>query len=613
MGIQRKLLIRLFFLLSTFLSSIIPTLIFFSSSASANSSWSVVPSPNIGTNANVLQSIAAVSSNDVWAVGYYTDTNTHVLIEHWDGTQWSIVPSPTIPGSIYEILKSVTVISSQDIWVVGFIQTTSMNGKQPLIEHWNGARWTFVTSPVFAGTDIDSSLNSISAISANDIWAVGYVGNSLEHFTLIEHWNGSEWQIVSNYNGREVLNSVNAKAQNDVWAVGYGIVAGFASDYYCALIKHWDGIKWSIVIPSDGKCVNNPNLLYGAAAISSDDVWVVGGPSTSPFSEHWDGTSWKAINNPGTGSRLNGIAAVATNDIWAVGADNNGLIEHWDGTQWTVFTNPVATRGQLSSVAAVSSSNVWAVGTVDDSGTMKYKTLIEHYGSFTTPPVACSITTAPSSLNLTVGETALISASVTTGLGSATVTRMRFGSYNSALATVNPSEDTSSPYEATVTAVAAGETAVWATADLSDGRACQSSENTDTDIRIVPPKITFNSIVINQAVDSLRWEIKNSVPSLAVNIDVNNDNVADLVANRPTVVRVNMQTENIPDNKEVSCQLHSLSGHYTPQNASPSFLKNNSMDIIINPIDSLEKTHYMLPAPMLSIRSSQTYFLLMLK
>jgi hypothetical protein len=67
---------------------------------------------------------------------------------------------------------------------------------------------------------------------------------------------------------------------------------------------------------------------------------------------------------------------------------------------------------------------------------------------------------------------------------------MRFGSYSTSVATVNPTADTSSPYSTTATAISAGTTAVWATADLSDGRVCQSTGSTDTDINVVAPSPT---------------------------------------------------------------------------------------------------------------------------
>src|SRR5205085_9470439 len=59
--------------------------------------WNIVNSPNVGSGANALKRVAAVSATDVWAVGQYRDASTgsdHTLIEHWNGSQWSVVSSP---------------------------------------------------------------------------------------------------------------------------------------------------------------------------------------------------------------------------------------------------------------------------------------------------------------------------------------------------------------------------------------------------------------------------------------------------------------------------------------------------------------------------------------
>lgn len=107
-----------------------------------------------------------------------------------------------------------------------------------------------------------------------------------------------------------------------------------------------------------------------------------------------------------------------------------------------------------------------------------------------TPALSCQVTASPSVHNLTVGGTGTITASVTSGQGSATINQMRFGSYNTAIATANPASDSSSIYSTTATCGTAGNTAVWATADLSDGRSCQSTGTTDTDIFCVTPTPT---------------------------------------------------------------------------------------------------------------------------
>jgi hypothetical protein len=107
-----------------------------------------------------------------------------------------------------------------------------------------------------------------------------------------------------------------------------------------------------------------------------------------------------------------------------------------------------------------------------------------------------------------VGKTGTITADVTSGLGSATITQMKFGSYNTSIATVNPTIVSTAPFATTVTGVAAGpQTAVWATAKLSDGRSCQSSGDTDTQIGVTacPPISNPASITCNVPGNTINW------------------------------------------------------------------------------------------------------------
>src|SRR5438067_839614 len=74
--------------------------------------WRVVASPNVVlTASNQLLAAAAVSANDVWAVGYYEDevnggSNPRVLTVNWDGSSWAIVEAPN-PGPYSCLLRAV--------------------------------------------------------------------------------------------------------------------------------------------------------------------------------------------------------------------------------------------------------------------------------------------------------------------------------------------------------------------------------------------------------------------------------------------------------------------------------------------------------------------------
>src|SRR5262249_47758037 len=159
------------------------------------------------------------SSNDVWAVGYtFGQSAYQTLIEHWDGTSWSIVPSPNQPGS--NTLRAVAARSASDIWAVGEYRSADVNGT--LIEHWDGASWNIMSIPSLDGTY--SVLQAVGARASDDVWAVGRLGYISGHAptTLTVHWDGTTWNVVSSPNDGATINEltgVTALAANDVWAV----------------------------------------------------------------------------------------------------------------------------------------------------------------------------------------------------------------------------------------------------------------------------------------------------------------------------------------------------------------------------------------------------------
>ena len=58
--------------------------------------WAVVSIHNYSQH-DYLRSIAVVSATDLWAAGEYHNGSVYqTLIEHWDGTTWSVVPSPNM-------------------------------------------------------------------------------------------------------------------------------------------------------------------------------------------------------------------------------------------------------------------------------------------------------------------------------------------------------------------------------------------------------------------------------------------------------------------------------------------------------------------------------------
>lgn len=329
--------------------------------------WQIMSSPNLGTQANSLASVAAVADNDVWAVGWGFNQRLNAyrtVIEHWNGTRWSLVKSPNATNG-YNLLNGVAVVAANDVWAVG--QAASGSTYSMLIEHYDGTAWSIFPSPNIPG--FSSILQAITVIAPNDIWAVGYSSDTnFNNITLTVHWDGDAWSIVpSPILNDDILFAVDAVASNDVWAVGRSFQEAKT------LTIHWNGSNWSIV-PSPNDI--GDDILFGVAAVAANDVWAVGADgSLSTLAEHWDGTAWSIVATPQfeypqNNEVLIGIVALANNNIWTVGqlldfSVQETLTEQWTGSSWTVVSSPNKknSNNRLHGVTVTPNGTLWAVGT----------------------------------------------------------------------------------------------------------------------------------------------------------------------------------------------------------------------------------------------------------
>jgi hypothetical protein len=336
--------------------------------AQAQATWTVVASADANTGNNNLEAVTSIAASDVWAVGNTETSNgaQQALTEHWNGTAWSIVASPTVLNST---LNGVAATSTSDVWAAGSF-LTSGSVQQALFEHWNGHRWAQVKSPA---TGPGTVISGVAAVSATDIWAVGdFLSGGSTDQTLTENFNGHKWSVVPSPNvgtGNSRLDAVAAVSATNVWAVG---AAQNANGVFQTLIEHWDGTAWSVV-PSPSPSTGSSAELDSVGAVSGSDVWAAGDSGSGTLTEQWNGTAWAVVTSPSpstVSNNLTGIAVVSANDIWAVGSSltssfaSQTLIEQWNGTAWAVVTSP--TPGSAATLNGASadteSGQSWAVG-----------------------------------------------------------------------------------------------------------------------------------------------------------------------------------------------------------------------------------------------------------
>jgi hypothetical protein len=175
-----------------------------------------------------LLGVTCTSAADCWAVGSRFDTFgvNQTLIEHWDGSLWSVVPSPDSSTIQADTLQGVTCMSASDCWAVGF-SSESETRFHTLVEHWDGNSWSVVPSPD-ANPTSRNILLGVKCTSASQCWAAGYQGyttGGIPEQTLIERWDGVSWSVATSPNSsaeqQNLLQDVTCTATSECWAVGY--------------------------------------------------------------------------------------------------------------------------------------------------------------------------------------------------------------------------------------------------------------------------------------------------------------------------------------------------------------------------------------------------------
>lgn len=277
--------------------------------------WSRIPSPspgpplpggNVGYNA--LDAVSTSGPSDAWAAGAYVDANLSTLPEamHWDGSSWTLMPLPALPGNFdSDNGAGIVDISPTDVWLVGAYYTSGPDTS--FAAHWDGTAWSLVSPPGAV------ALSAASASGPDDVWAIG-VGPGPSFPAMIEHYDGSAWTTSATLPGIR-LSGVTSISPSQAWAVGTG-PNGPAT-------VEWNGSSWNIV-PSPNP--HNDASLRAVSGVAGGGVWAVGSYTDfssgvgygQPMAMHWDGTAWAAVPAGGFTGSLFGVVAVTPSRIVVV-------------------------------------------------------------------------------------------------------------------------------------------------------------------------------------------------------------------------------------------------------------------------------------------------------
>jgi hypothetical protein len=289
------------------------------------SSWTMATMPDVPHAGGLLglSGVAEITPTDVWAVGG-GGTDGEAVVAHWGGSSWSLVSTPHLLGGR---LNEVAALGADDIWAVGWQQNDKSGLGATLVEHYDGTAWTVVPSPSPDPSGFDE-LQGVTALGPDDVWAVGVTSATAgfkEFDTLIEHWDGTAWTVVpspSPGSSDDILESV-AGRDGDLWAAG-------RSDTQ-PMLQHWNGTAWTVV-PSPH--FGNFNIVLGIAYAAPGDVWFLGrhdvGGGSRVLGVHWDGTKVAKVTMPefstfSPDEVVGGATVLGDGTVWAVGGRSTPL------------------------------------------------------------------------------------------------------------------------------------------------------------------------------------------------------------------------------------------------------------------------------------------------
>ncbi len=354
------------------------------------STWSTQPSANpSGSRSNELFGVSCLSPTSCTAVGEsWNSVGTPVtLAERWNGSVWTIQSTPNPSGATHSVFDAVSCTSATACTAVGSsgignVDTVGVT----LAERWNGTSWSIQPTPdPSAGSGVaDSSLLGVSCSATTACTSVGQYFSPTTHqdVTLAESWNGSGWTTVATPNPsgsfQSELTSVSCTAASACRAVGDFTNS---SGTQATLAEASNGTTWSVQTTPNATAATGDRLI-GVACTASTSCVAVGAASTAttvrPLAEAWNGATW-SLQTPANPAASVSAALVATScasatsctavGTYSVGGTNVPLTEARSGTSWTDQSTPTPSgemASELDGVSCASSASCVAVGRTEN-------------------------------------------------------------------------------------------------------------------------------------------------------------------------------------------------------------------------------------------------------
>ena len=128
--------------------------------------WKTVNAPHGSQNSFEFTGVSVTSTGHVWLVGTNFGNPNKARMDFFDGTSWHQVQGAFTDG----VLNGVAALKDDDVWVVGGTGSAIFGPFAPVIEHWDGTSWSIVPTPMPSG--LNGQFYGVSARNGN-VWVAG--------------------------------------------------------------------------------------------------------------------------------------------------------------------------------------------------------------------------------------------------------------------------------------------------------------------------------------------------------------------------------------------------------------------------------------------------------
>lgn len=325
------------------------------------SAWSVQALPPAVSPTGTLSAVSCISVRACVAVGFSAAGGDaqHPLVERWNGNRWSIQPTPSAHNAA---LSGVSCTSSRACTAVGASSYT-----RTLVERWDGRSWSVQRTPWLS---YPGTLSSVSCTSRSACTAVGFTyGIQPQSRALVEQWNGRRWRTAKTQGPLgdvSELDGVSCTSATDCRAVGFRSFGDCLNDsgtcIYAALAEHWDGSRWSRErIPKPGGAQLSAVSCTSTAActaVGSSDA----GDSVVVW---WNGSRWSRQMLPRPRGSPLAISCSSARSCTVVGP-GAGQVERLNGARWKLESIPPVPGSRAAALLGVSCPSRTACVAVGD-------------------------------------------------------------------------------------------------------------------------------------------------------------------------------------------------------------------------------------------------------